>query len=137
MKSTYTRGSYIHRALLKISREPINEQILRKDIASISVNRFYESVIRPLIADDFVQSKAGVLYITEAGQKKVDEMGPIKDKLPPQRAEARRISTIGSTYKGLELLPQQNRPNGNDHLSLPSRTGNTLRYRDGRVVEMA
>ena len=137
MKSKYTRGSHIHQALVRISREPMNELILRKEISTASMTRFYESVIRPLIADGLAESKVGVLYITDKGNQKVDELGPVKEKLPPQYAESRKINRMEGLYKGNELKPQQNRPAGNDHLSLPSRTGNTLRYRDGRVLEMA
>lgn len=133
MKSKYTRGSYIHQALSRLSRQPLGESSLRKEIASISIARFHDTVIQPLISDGLVVNNSGILNITEKGERKMEELGPIKEKLPPQHASARRINIIAGTYDGKELMPQQNRPNGNDHLLLPSRSGNRLNYRDGRV----
>lgn len=53
------------------------------------------------------------------------------------------ICTIGasayipeSSYQGRELQPYQGRPGAMDAFSLPSRMGNWLHYRDGRVEHM-
>lgn len=135
--SKYSRGSYIHRALEKLSREPMSADRLRRDISSVSIARFHESIIQPLVNDGFIEGKGGIYYITKKGEVKLDELGPVKDKLPPQFASARRINILGNgTYDGKELRPQQNRIEGNDHLALPSRVDNLLYYRDGRVVEL-
>jgi hypothetical protein len=40
-------------------------------------------------------------------------------------------------YDGTELKPYVGRPDATDALILPSRTGNRLRYPDGRVTDMA
>lgn len=134
----YSRGSYIHRALEKLSREPMSADKLRRDISSVSIARFHESIVNPLTNDGFIESKGGILHITSKGEVKLDELGPVKDKLPPQFAETRRnnIMTNG-LYDGKELKPQQNRLDGNDHFAWPSRVDNVLYYRDGRVELMS
>lgn len=135
--SKYSRGSYIHRSLERLSREPMSSDNLRREISSVSSVRFQESIVDPLINDGFVESKDHILHITIKGQSKLDELGPVKDKLPPQFAEARRIDIMkNGLYDGKELKPQQNRLDGNDHFIWPSRVDNTLYYRDGRVVEL-
>lgn len=40
-------------------------------------------------------------------------------------------------YQGHELKPYSGRPDAVHALSLPSRTGNRLRYRDGRVTDFS
>ena len=62
MKSTYTRGSYIHRALERIDREPHTKDRLRREIASVSIARFTDSIIAPLIADGFATLERDTLY---------------------------------------------------------------------------
>jgi hypothetical protein len=136
--SKYSRGSYIHRALEKLSREPMSADRLRRDISSVSIARFHESIIDPLVGDGFIESKGGIYHITSKGEVKLAELGPVKDKLPPQFAKARQNDIMhNGTYDGKELKPQQNRLDGNDHFMWPSRVDNTLYYRDGRVVEMS
>ena len=136
INSKYSRGSYIHRALERIEREPQTRDRLRREIASVSIARFNESIIQPLITDGFATIDREVLMITEKGRAKYEELGPVKDKLPPTFAGARKNNVFAGTYDGKELRPQQNRLEGNDHLALPSRVDDTLYYRDGRVVEL-
>lgn len=135
--SKYSRGSYIHRALERLGREPLSANRLRKEISSVSIARFHESIIAPLVNDGFIENKSGSYHVTQKGEVKLEELGPVKDKLPPQFASARRVNLMRTPiYDGKELKPQQNRIEGNDHLELPSRVENTLYYRDGRVVEL-
>lgn len=37
-------------------------------------------------------------------------------------------------YDGKEMQPYQGRPGANDALALPSRMGNRLHYRDGKIA---
>ena len=50
---------------------------------------------------------------------------------------ARPVNTdiLKGHYNGKELRPYEGRPGANDALAIPSRMGNELRYRDGKVVE--
>lgn len=49
---------------------------------------------------------------------------------------ARPVNTdiLKGHYNGKELRPYEGRPGANDALAIPSRMGNELRYRDGKVV---
>lgn len=51
--------------------------------------------------------------------------------------KARPVNTdiFSGTYDGKELRPYEGRPCANDALALPSRMGDTLRYRDGSEVD--
>lgn len=43
---------------------------------------------------------------------------------------------IRHVYEGLELAPYTGRPGAMDAMALPSRVGNWLHYRDGRVAQV-
>jgi hypothetical protein len=43
----------------------------------------------------------------------------------------RRIPISKDSYLGVDLLPQQDRPGGNNHLTVPSRIGGQRVYRAG------
>ena len=134
--SKYSRGSYIHRALEHLSRRANTPDKLRREIASVSIARFQETIIDPLVNDGFIE-KVGLSYqVTPKGEAKLVELGPVKEKLPPTFAGARKNNVFAGIYDGKELKPQQNRMEGNDHLALPSRVDDKLYYRDGRVVEL-
>ncbi len=51
---------------------------------------------------------------------------------------ARPVNTdiFTGNYNGKELRPYEGRPGANDALALPSRIGNALHYRDGKVGEV-
>ena len=55
------------------------------------------------------------------------------------RQTQQRISTASArgTYSGAELRPFAGRPGAMDAFALPSRMGNRLHYRDGRVETLA
>ena len=56
------------------------------------------------------------------------------------RATPRQISNGNYTpsgYSGAELKPYAGRPDTAQALSLPSRSGNRLRYPDGRITDLA
>lgn len=59
----------------------------------------------------------------------------LDDLSPPLAARPRNMvnSTSRDDYDGAELRPFDSRIGANDALEIPSRFGNELRYRDGRV----
>lgn len=133
MISKYTRGSTIHRALERIVRQPISAEDLRKQVTKESMPRFLLAVLHPLIKDGFVRAKDGVYEATPAGEERYSYLGAVKVQSPRLRPED-RVSRLNTTYDGEELRQQQNRPAGNDHENYPSRMGDMLFFRDGRVV---
>lgn len=52
-------------------------------------------------------------------------------------ARSRDAYSTSGVYQGTELMPYTGRPRANECLDLPSRFGNQLRWRDGRVRDLA
>lgn len=55
------------------------------------------------------------------------------DLVPPRTYSNTRMT---EPYDGAELRPIVGRPGATDALALPSRIGNRLHYRDGRVTDL-
>jgi hypothetical protein len=132
MKSTYTRGSLIHRSMEHLERQPRAPESLRNMLLNISISRFNEYVTAPLIADGFAKQEEDVLYLTTKGREKYYELGMVKSKLP----SSHKTDIMGTTYDGAELKLSAVRLGADDHIKFPSRNGNELRYRNGTVEEL-
>jgi hypothetical protein len=133
MKSKYTRGSLIHQAIESLDRMPRSPEQLRTSLDNISIKRFNEYVTYPLVNDGFAVIKEDMMYLTALGREKFSELGMCKTRLPPSH----RAELISTTYDGKELKVAAVRVGADDHMRFPSRVGNTLRYRDGRIEETA
>lgn len=133
MKSKYTRGSLIHQAIESLDRLPRSPEQLRTALDNISIARFNEYVTEPLLRDGFAMLNENMLYLTAAGREKFSELGMCKRRLPTSH----KAELIRTTYDGKELKVAAVRLGADDHMRFPSRVGNALRYRDGRVEEMA
>jgi hypothetical protein len=112
-----------------LERQPRSPEALRNMLLNISIARFNEYVTAPLIADGFAKHEEGVLYLTLLGREKYAELGMVKSKLPASH----KLAMMGTTYDGAELRLSAVRVGADDHMKFPSRSGNELRYRDGRV----
>ena len=83
-------------------------------------------------------------------------MAPVAELAPDAQKAARRTAAIARAvnaratprlfanstytacgYSGAELKPYTGRPDTAQALNLPSRTGNRLRYPDGRITDLA
>lgn len=133
MKSKYTRGSLIHQAIESIERLPRSPEQLRTLLNNISMARFNEYVTGPLLADGLALIKENMIYLTAKGREKFSELGMCKTQLPPSH----RAELLTTTYDGKELKISAVRVGADNHMGCPSRVNNTLRYRDGRVEELA
>jgi hypothetical protein len=133
MKSTYTRNSLIHQALEALDRLPRSPEQLRTNLVTISMTRFNEAVTEPLLQDGLARHEGGVLVLTALGREKISFLGMTKTKLPSSHKNA----IMNIPYDAAELLLKPVRYNADQHESFPSRVGNHLHYRDGRVEELA
>ena len=78
--------------------------------------------------------------ITNYRTAPVHVLRPLVMKAPTPEVAPRLISNTRyepSGYSGAELKPYTGRPDTAQALVLPSRTGNRLRYPDGRVTDLA
>jgi hypothetical protein len=133
MKSTYTRNSLIHQALESLDRLPRSPDQLRTNLANISIARFNEQVTEPLLRDGLARSEGGVMVLTALGREKIAELGMTKSKLP----SSHKLETPRTPYDGAELKTKPVRIDADQHEQYPSRVGNRLAYRDGRVEVLA
>lgn len=133
MKSTYTRNSLIHQALESLDRLPRSPDQLRTNLANISIARFNEQVTEPLLRDGLARSEGGVMVLTALGREKISELGMTKTKLP----NSHKAALVNVPYDGAELKKKPVRQGAEQHEHFPSRTGNRLAYRDGRVEVLA
>lgn len=132
MKSTYTRNSLIHQAMEALDRVPRSPEQLRTNLVNISIARFNEAVTEPLLRDGLARNEDGVMWLTMLGREKIAELGMTKSRLP----SSYKLESPKTSYDGAELKVRPVRIDADQHESFPSRTGNQLRYRDGRVEEL-
>ena len=129
MISKFTKNSKIHQALDCLYRLPMNGMEIKKTINfSDSMSKFEASIIVPLINERFAVRKDMKYFLTPAGQDKLMELGQIKQRIP----NSSKVVGTG-TYDGAELRKNVERPGADDHLEYPSRRGDNLYFRDGRV----
>ena len=129
MKSTYTRGSLIHKALEKISRKPMSHLEWRQEVTDKPMADFQIKAIDPLIADGYVTTRDKIFIITRNGEDYLGYLGRVKMQLPKSELH----HTMGTNYDGAELKKRPVRANSEQFLSYPSRVGSRLFYRDGTV----
>lgn len=129
MISKFTKNSKIHQALDALYRLPMTPTELKKTINfTDSTSKFDASIVVPLINERFAVRKDLKYFITPLGQDKLMDLGQIKQRIP----NASKIAGSGH-YDGAELRKNVERPGADDHLEYPSRRGDNLYYRDGRV----
>ena len=125
----FQKSSKLHQALDVLSREPLNELDLKRRINfDASVIRFNDGVIIPLVAGGYAKRVELVYRITKEGEELLNSLGRIKSKLPASHKHV----PVGS-YDGRDILKGAVRINADDHFKCPSRRGDMLYYRDGRV----
>lgn len=125
----FIRNSMLHRALDVLSHAPLNELDLKRAIGfSASVPRFNQHILIPLQNNFMIQRREAVYHLTPAGEETLNALGRIKIRMP----SSSKFVPVGS-YDGKELKGAAVRPGADNHMSLPSRVGDQLFYRDGRV----
>ena len=125
----FIRNSMLHRALDVLSRTPMNELELKRAIQfTSSAPRFNQHVIIPLTNNFMTKRRDSVYHLTPTGEETLQTLGRIKLRMP----STEKFLPTGS-YDGHELKVSAVRHGADDHMLLPSRVGNALFYRDGRV----
>jgi hypothetical protein len=128
-EAKFFRNSMLHRALDVLSHSPLNELDLKRSIGfAASVPRFNQHIIIPLVNNNMAKRREAVYHLTPAGEETLQTLGRIKIKLP----SSTKFVPFGS-YDGHELKIAAVRQGADNHMQLPSRVGNSLFYRDGRV----
>lgn len=122
-----------HRILAAMSRGVCNTRDLKHVVGAInSVARFEGEYMRRLEAAGYAQCDGdGNWSLTNSGRDKLDELGPVTKR------NSRMVATPRTYYTTGIYQPQEHqrpmRPGCEEFLKCPSRVGNALYYRDGRV----
>lgn len=128
-EARFIRNSMLHRALDVLSHAPLNELDLKRSIGfGASAPRFNQHIIIPLTNNNMIKRREAVYHLTQAGEDTLQTLGRIKIRMP----STTKFVPTGS-YEGKELRVSVVRRGADDHLALPSRVGDSLHYRDGRV----
>jgi hypothetical protein len=125
----FIRNSMLHRALDTLSHSPLNEFDLKRSIGfSASMPRFNQHITIPLTNNHMVKRRETLYHITPAGEEALQTLGRLKIRM----ASTSKFVPTGS-YDGHELKMAAVRQGADNHMKLPSRVGDSLFYRDGRV----
>jgi hypothetical protein len=127
------KGAGSHRILLALIERERTSKELKKIVGSVNgMARFELEYMGRLEANGYVHTVGGLWFITAVGRKRCKDL---ERKSPESGQVALPRTFIGPTtdYQGPEQPPVF-RPGAMDFLQFPSRRGNRLYYRDGRVV---
>lgn len=124
------KGAGSHRIMIALMDRPRSSKELKKLVGAInSVSRFDGEYMERLQSNGYVFSDLGVWHITVKGKQKCEALGPLE---PPSRALPRTKEFTALVFERPPVL----RPGSMDFLQWPSRSGNRLYYRDGRVEKL-
>jgi predicted transcriptional regulator len=125
-----------HRIMYALSFGPAPSKELKVIAGAInSVSRFDGEYMARLVSNGFVRRHEGDRWaLTKRGHEKLQELGPCRG-LRPRRAPPPQLQAVidRPTYNPSDEKPLPMRPGSEDFLKYPSRMGNTLYYRDGRI----
>jgi hypothetical protein len=128
VKSKYTAGSKIHQALTKLEMLGMDAFALRKAINfKDSTKLFFIRIIEPLVVDNMIKPVDKIYFLTPEGQSRLQAMGRYVVHVPRVMREKYKFEP----YKPVKTPSV--RPNADDNFNFPSRRGNYLFYRDGKV----
>ena len=130
------RNSRIHRALEKLRLSPQKYSEIKKLIVGTTTqSRFDDEIMNPLLNDKFIILKDEFYHITKAGEEKYVELGIVITHTKVG-APANTTSKVTGLYVMADSYKDAMRPGANDHFNHPSRIGDKLTYRTGKVVTL-
>ena len=121
------KGAGSHRILMALRERPRDSKELKRLVGAVnSISRFDGEYMDRLESNGYVIRDDGLWVITVKGHQKCVTLG---DPEKPNRAKPRTM-----TFESMALeKPVVRRPGSMDFLDYPSRRGNFLYYRDGRI----
>ena len=129
---TVPKNSTAHEALRLIRISPKTGQELKKVLAyKGSFERFTAEVLNIMTNAHCANRHDSYFHITPHGEHVLMELGLVYKK---KRNILNKITT--QVYNSQEFAPWVSRPGADDHKKFPSRRGNRLYYRDGRVEDV-
>lgn len=127
------KGAGSHRILLALEERGRTSNDLRRMVNAVNgTARFELEYLGRLEASGFVFKDGEYWLITRKGKQKCQELGPLK----PKNVATSRVPVPHVDLKSVLTMPPAIRPGSLDYQKYPSRRGNLLYYRDGRVVKL-
>lgn len=125
-----------HKILAALANGPCETKDLKNVVGAInSIARFDGEYMARLEYSGYVKRWGDKWQITEVGRAKLSALGPVGKAKPTTVATSR--TTVGEgIYDPMSVKRTPMRPGSEDFLKYPSRMGNELRYRDGRIEEI-
>lgn len=125
-----------HRILYALSLGAHTSKELKNIVGAInSVARFDGEYMARLISNGYVARDADRWFLTKPGRDKLEQLGPARGIRLRGSMATHRLASFGSAeiYDPSTYPTTPRRPGAEDFLEFPSRMGNTLYYRDGRI----
>lgn len=125
-----------HRIMYALSTGPAHSKDLKVVAGAInSISRFDGEYMSRLVSNGFVKRRGNLWELTKRGHEKLEELGPARG-MRLRRTYAYQAVLDRPTYDPADDERQVPRPGSLSFLDCPSRIGNTLYYRDGRVEKI-
>ena len=128
-----------HRILYALSYGAHTSKELKNIVGAInSVSRFDGEYMARLISNGFVARDNDYWHLTKPGREKLDQLGPARGLRLRGSMATKRISgfTSAEIYDPAKYPSTPRRPGAEDFLEAPSRMGDKLYYRDGRIENL-
>lgn len=125
-----------HRILYALSLGAHTSKELKNIVGAInSVARFDGEYMARLVSNGYVARDADYWFLTKPGREKLEDLGPARGLRLRGSMATQRVSSFSSneTYNPANYPPLPRRPGSEDFLDCPSRMGDKLYYRDGRI----
>ena len=124
-----------HRIMYALSFGPAHSKDLKVIAGAInSVSRFDGEYMARLVSNGFVRRVEDRWALTKRGHEKLEELGPAKGiRLRRSYSPVLQAVIDRPPYDPSQEIPTPRRPGSEDFLKYPSRMGNKLYYRDGRI----
>lgn len=130
------RNAGSHRILYALSFGVKESKELKLVVGAInSIARFEGEYLHRLVGSGYVRKVFRGWALTERGKTKLDELGPVAG-LKPKSKSFKKTPMLHSVYDPTTERRSPVRDGSEDFLNCPSRMGNRLYYRDGRVEEV-
>jgi len=125
-----------HRILYALSFGSCTSKELKNIVGAInSLARFDGEYMERLVSNGFVKRFGEGWLLTPSGEEKLEELGPARG-VRRRNGQKHQLLMDRPNYDPKMDMPPPMRPGAEDFLKYPSRVGNYLYYRDGRVEQV-
>lgn len=131
------KGAGSHRILLALAERDRSSKDMRKMLGAVNgAARFEAEYMGRLEAGGYVYRNGDLWSITVKGRQKCEELGDMAPKVDLRNVATSRIPIEHVELRSILTFPMTLRDGALDFQKYPSRRGDRLYYRDGRVEKV-